>query len=167
VTLCRRGELTALQFADLAVEPDGFGTVVIRRSKGDQEGRGAVVPIPADAMRYLLKWVEAARIRDGALFRAVRHSGSVGGALDPSDVARVFKAMARRAGLSADETSRISGHSVRVGSAQDMARYKEGVPGIMAAGRWKTPEMVGRYTAKQGARQSACGCARRSSNGQG
>jgi hypothetical protein len=25
----------------------------------------------------------------------------------------------------------------------------------MAAGRWASPEMVGRYTAKQGARQSA------------
>jgi hypothetical protein len=57
--------------------------------------------------------------------------------------------------LPADDIARISGHSVRVGGAQDMARYKEGMPGIMAAGRWASPEMVGRYTAKQGARQSA------------
>jgi hypothetical protein len=55
----------------------------------------------------------------------------------------------------ADETARISGHSTRVGSAQDMLRYGEQLPSIMQAGRWKTAEMVGRYTAKQGARQSA------------
>lgn len=108
-------------------------------------------------MRYLMQWVDWACIRDGALFRAVRRSGTIGGALDPGDVARAFKAMARaaRPPLSAEEIARISGHSTRVGAAQDMARYKEGVPGIMAAGRWKSPEMVGRYTAKQGARQSA------------
>ena len=63
--------------------------------------------------------------------------------------------MARRAGLSAEEISRISGHSVRVDSAQDMLRYKETLPAIMASGRWKSPEMVGRYVAKVGARQSA------------
>jgi integrase len=155
VTLCRRVELTALRLEHLTIEPDGFGTVLVRRSKGDQEGRGAIVPIPQDAMRYLTKWIEAAGIKSGALFRPVRYSGSIGGPLDPGDVARAFKEMARRAGLSADDAARNSGHSTRVGAAQDMARYKEGVPGIMAAGRWKSPEMVGRHTAKQGARQSA------------
>jgi hypothetical protein len=34
-------------------------------------------------------------------------------------------------------------------------RAGEQLPSIMQAGRWKTAEMVGRYTAKQGARQSA------------
>jgi hypothetical protein len=43
----------------------------------------------------------------------------------------------------------------RVGAAQDMLAYGETLPAIMQAGRWKTAEMVGRYTAKQGARQSA------------
>jgi len=154
-TMVRRAELVALQLADLQVDADGFGTVTIRRSKTDQEGVGAVAPIPADAMRHVVTWIEAARITDGPLFRAVLKGNRIGGALDPGDVARAFKAMARRAGLSAEETARISGHSTRVGAAQDMLRYGEQLPGIMQAGRWKSPEMVGRYTAKQGARQSA------------
>jgi hypothetical protein len=58
----------------------------------------------------------------------------------------------RRAGLTADETARISGHSTRVGSAQDMLRYGEQLPSIVQAGCWKTAEMVARYTAKQGTR---------------
>jgi len=155
VTLCRRSELTALRFEDLSMEPDGFGTILIRRSKGDQEGAGAILPVPQDAAKYVTAWVEAARIEDVALFRAVRYSGSIGGALDPGDVARIFKTMARRAGLPAKECARISGHSTRVGSAQDMLRYKETLPAIMASGRWKSSEMVGRYVAKVGARESA------------
>ena len=107
------------------------------------------------AMRHVQAWIDAAGITDGPLFRAVLKGDRIGGALHPGDVARCFKLMARRAGLTADETARISGHSTRVGSAQDMLRYGEQLPSIMQAGRWKTAEMVGRYTAKQGARQSA------------
>jgi integrase len=154
-TMARRSELVAFQLADLQVEADGFGTLIIRRSKIDQEGEGAVAPIPADAMRHVQAWIDAAGITDGPLFRAVLKGNRLGGALDPGDVARCFKVMAHHAGLTADETARISGHSTRVGSAQDMLRYGEQLPSIMQAGRWKTAEMVGRYTAKQGARQSA------------
>jgi len=158
VTLCRRGELVALQFADLKVEADGFGTILIRRSKTDQEGRGAVVPIPADAMQHLLKWTTAAGIKDGPLFRAVRHGGSIGGALDPGAVARVFKAMASAAKLPPGKDGkplRISAHSTRVGSAQDMLKYRETLAAIMVSGRWQSPEMVGRYVKEQAARDSA------------
>ncbi len=155
VTMCRRAELVALQFADLTVEADGFGTILIARSKTDQEGAGAIAPIPADAMRHLRAWLEGARITDGVLFRTVNRGGRVGGPLQPIEVSRAFRLMAQRAGLSAEECARISGHSTRVGSAQDMLRYGEQLPSIMQAGRWKTAEMVGRYTAKQGARQSA------------
>ena len=34
-------------------------------------------------MRYLIRWIEWAGLKDGALFRAVRYSGNVGGALSP------------------------------------------------------------------------------------
>jgi site-specific recombinase XerD len=155
VTLCRCSELVALQFADLTTESDGFGTITIRRSKTDQEGVGATAPIPADAMRHVQTWVDAAGIHDGPLFRAVLKGSRVAGPLGPEDVATAFRLMAQRAGLSPEDCARISGHSTRVGSAQDMLRYGEQLPSIMQAGRWKTAEMVGRYTAKQGARQSA------------
>jgi hypothetical protein len=36
-----------------------------------------------------------------------------------------------------------------------MLRYGDTLPAIMQAGRWKIAEMVGRHSAKQGARQSA------------
>ena len=74
-----------------------------------------------DTMKLLLGWLEAAGIAEGALFRSVRKGGRVGDALDPGDVARLFKAMVRTAGLTPEQVARISGHSSRVGAAQDMA----------------------------------------------
>jgi hypothetical protein len=61
--------------------------------------------------------------------RADRIRSLVGDALDAGDVGRIYKQMAHRAGLSADAIARISGHSTRVGAAQDMLRYGEQLPG--------------------------------------
>jgi site-specific recombinase XerD len=151
-TMARRAELVALLTEDLHVEPDGFGTIGIRRGKTDQEGAGAVAPVTPDAMRHLLAWTDAAGIEDGHLFRAVLKGGRIGGALDAGEVGRVFKAMARAAGLSAGDAARISGHSTRVGAAQDMLRYGETLPAIMQAGRWKTAEMGRKARPRKSAR---------------
>ena len=65
------------------------------------------------------------------------------------------KAMVRAAGLTAEQAARISGHSSRVGAAQDMAASDRiEMPAIMQAGGWKSPQMVARYTQRQAARRS-------------
>jgi hypothetical protein len=56
--------------------------------------------------------------------------------------------MARAAGLTCAEIVGISGHSTRVGAAQDMVRYGVDLTGAMQAGRWSTPTMVARYSAR-------------------
>jgi hypothetical protein len=48
--------------------------------------------------------------------------------LDAGDVGRIYKYMAQRAGLSADDIARIRRPSTRVGAAQDMLRYGEQLP---------------------------------------
>ena len=160
-TLCRRSELVALQCADLETESDDFGTVTIRRSKTDQEGAGEVAPITPDAMRHVKAWLAAAGIEGGPLFRGVLKGGRVSkggraaGGLDAGDVARIFKAMASKAGLTAEEAAQISGHSTRIGASQDMVRFGAELPAIMQAGRWATPVMVARYTRRLTARRSA------------
>jgi hypothetical protein len=53
---------------------------------------------------------------------AVLKGGHVGDALDAADVGRIYKQMARRVGLSAGDIARITGHSTRVGAAQDLLR---------------------------------------------
>ena len=69
-----------------------------------------------------------------------------GDRLHPGDVARRFKAMATAAAIAPELVVKISGHSSRVGAAQDMSNAGLELGQIMQAGRWKTAEMVGRYT---------------------
>jgi integrase len=154
-TLARRSELVAMAREDLQTDSDGFGTIGIRRSKTDQEGRGDVAAITADAMHHLRAWLDAAGIEAGPMFRAVRKGGRVGPPLTAGDVARIFKATGVRAGLTTEEAARISGHSTRVGAAQDLIRYGGDLPGAMQAGRWRSPEMLARYTRRLMARRGA------------
>jgi hypothetical protein len=60
-------------------------------------------------------------------------------------VPRILKKMADRAGVDA---TRISGHSCRVGMAQDLVSAGAELPALMTAGRWKTATMPARYVEK-------------------
>ncbi|MGI4801228.1 MAG: tyrosine-type recombinase/integrase [Janthinobacterium lividum] len=153
-TLARRSELVALQLEDLKVDQDGHGSILIRQSKTDQLGEGSTRYLAPDTVQLAREWVACAGLTDGALFRATRWNGAVGGALTPGDVGRIFKAMATAAKLPAQAIDEISGHSTRVGAAQDMEAADIGMAGIMQAGGWKTPTMVGRYTSQQATRKS-------------
>lgn len=152
-SLCRRSELVALQRADLESAEHGAGTLTVRRSKTDQEGAGQVRYLAPDTMRRVEAWLIEAGHSDGALLRAVGKSGRIGGSLDPGDVARVFKAMAAAAGIAQELVAAISGHSSRVGAAQDQVRHGVELPAVMQAGGWTSPAMVARYSAKLEARR--------------
>lgn len=154
-TLCRRSELVALHVASLERGSAGDGTILIPRGKTDQEGRGMVRYVAPDTMRHIEAWLDKAQIEDGPLFRSVSEAGRVGGPLDPGDVSRIFKALATKAGVSAERVARISGHSSRVGAAQDMMSGQMELPAVMQAGGWKSAEMVSRYTRNIEARRSA------------
>ena len=141
-TLARSTELIDLDVEDMTTADDGAGTVIIKRSKGDQEGQGSIRFLAADTVEHVKRWIEEAGIKDGPLFRSVAKGGNVRGRLDGVDVSRILKAMAKRAGLDIDP----SGHSVRIGVAQDMVAAGFSLPEIMQAGGWQSPEMVSRYS---------------------
>lgn len=153
--LARRSELVALTVADVheADGGDGSGTALIRRSKTDQEGEGAVGYLAPETMGALRAWLAAAGITRGPLFRAVNRHGQVAArALGADDVSRRFKRLAALAGL---DPTQVSGHSARVGMAQDLVGAGFGLPEILQAGRWKTATMVARYARAQAARHGA------------
>ena len=153
-TLCRRSELVALRVEDLEPSAAGDATILVARGKTDQEGEGAVRYLAPDTMHHVRAWLAVGGIKDGRLFRSVAKSGQVGCSLEAGEVARLFKAMATAAGLSVDEVAGISGHSSRVGAAQDMVRHGVELPVIMQAGGWRSAGMVVRYTRRIEARRS-------------
>ena len=103
--------------------------------------------IAHDTCQNLVAWIDAAGIGDGAVFHAVSKGGVINGRLDGSEVSRIFKRRVRAAGV--DPTD-ISGHSSRVGAAQDLVAAE-----VMQAGGWKSPQMVARYTEHLQARRGA------------
>jgi site-specific recombinase XerD len=141
--LARRSEVVALEFADLEFAADGTATVLIRRSKTDQAGAGEVCWLARQTAHLLRRWLDAAGITAGPIFRPVSKTGVVGStALAGGQVSRILKRLAQQAGL---EPSAVSGHSVRVGMAQDLVASGNDLPAVMQAGRWKTPAMPARY----------------------
>ena len=143
--LLRRSELAALTVADLAVEPAGWATLLVRRAKNDPERRGAAVYLARDTVALVNDWLGRSGVRDGRLFRSVDKGGRIGDRLAPGQVPRIVKTMAARAGLPQEVVDGLSGHSTRVGAAQDMIARGIGMPAILQAGRWKSAAMVNRY----------------------
>lgn len=146
--MLRRFELVALQVVDMKPDTEGSASLYIRRGKTDPGGTGVALYLRRDTVTMVRRWLDAGGVSSGSMFRSVRTNGVVAGALDESQVPRIFKAMAERAGLPADTVKRISGHSPRVGAAQDMIAAGIGIAAIMQAGRWKSPSMVQRYGAR-------------------
>ena len=94
------------------------------------------------------------RIGAGRCAAAVERDALPAERLDPSQVPRIFKEMACRAGLPESVVEGFSGHSARVGAAQDMIAAGIELPNILQAGRWKTTAMVNRYGERLLARRS-------------
>ena len=65
--------------------------------------------------------------------------------MQTSSIRRLVKRAATRAGLDHGIAAEISGHSMRVGAAQDMMVTGFDMLAIMQAGGWKTPTVVARY----------------------
>lgn len=138
--LLRRSEVVALRWGDISFKPDGSGRLTIRRSKTDQEGDGAVQYIGPETVEAL----EAIRGED------VDDSQLVFG-ISGRTVANRIKAAAKAAGLKGN----FSGHSPRVGMAQDLAAHGASTTSLMVAGRWKAHRMPAAYTREQAAARGA------------
>jgi hypothetical protein len=76
-----RSELVVLQVEDLTETSEGY-RVLIRRSKTNQEGQGKVIAIPRGFLRLkpveaVQRWLAAAEISSGPLFRCIDAQGRV------------------------------------------------------------------------------------------
>ncbi|TDH58005.1 site-specific integrase [Dankookia rubra] len=151
--LARRSEVVALDLEDLSRADGGAGTALIRRSKTDQAGLGEVRWLSPETCLHLRRWIKAAGIEDGPVFRPVNKAGMVGtAALQGGEVSRILKRLAARAGL---DPATISGHSARVGMAQDLVAGGADLAAVMQAGRWKSPTMPARYAERLLAKRGA------------
>ena len=147
--LLRVSEVEALDVQDVDMVEQ---TVLIRRSKTDQEGRGAVQFLGEPTVARIRAWLAGSGLTQGALFRALSRAGRLRcGRLTDKSIRCIIARWGRAAGVE----GRVSGHSLRVGGAQSLASAGASLVEMQLAGRWRSPAMPGRYAQGQLAQQGA------------
>lgn len=152
----RAGEAGVLRVEDFTFHADGTGVVRIRRSKTDQAGIGATLPVPEPAVRRVEAWLVAAQISQGAVFRGVRSAWDGTPAvfgrdegIKPWSVTGIVSQWAKRCGFKG-----VTSHSLRRSFAQHMTRAGCSVQEVARAGRWTNLSQVLRYVENEQASQS-------------
>ena len=147
-TLARISEIAALTCADLLADTEG-GTITIRSGKTDQTGEGSTRYIGPATLAAVTRWMEAAGIQSGPLFRRIRKGDRL---TDAALSAEAIRAIFRRRAADVDAIiGHISGHSFRVGSAQELARDGASIAELQQAGGWQSESMPGRYVQREAA----------------
>ena len=145
-SLCRRSELVSLEFEDVLInETDESVTLKLRKSKTDPHGVGKNLYISNEAQKALKDWIDKSRISSGKVFRAITVSRKIKDNLNSSHVGRIYKKIAQLSNVDQSIIKNISGHSMRVGAAQDLMLSKASFPIIMYRGRWSKIDTVMRY----------------------
>lgn len=158
-TLCRESELVAIRIEDLHHNRRrNTWSLHVPFSKTNQDGAAPDYRfVSLETIARVRAWQAAAGINEGALFRPVGGRPKAGGdaeeALLPQEVARIFRRRAKAAGL--ENAGTISGHSTRIGSANDLSEHGATGVQIQQAGGWKTDRMVTYYTRRSQAGASA------------
>ena len=131
----RRSELVNIYHEDLDFVNEGV-KILIRKSKTDQSGEGAIKAIPYFSNHEYCPVI--------ALKNFIEHKTSNERVFDISDklVAIIIKKYVELAGL---DPSRYAGHSLRSGFATTAAEFGAEERNIMAMTGHKTTQMVRRY----------------------
>ncbi len=144
-TMCRREELVNLKIEDIEELGDGSGSILIRRSKTDTVGEGATAYLSPLTMRLVAAWLEASQLKSGPIFARVVGSDGIADPLTAQIVSAVLRKVGQWIGLPKEEWQKISGHSCRVGAAQDLLALNIDLASAMQAGRWRDTRMPMRY----------------------
>lgn len=141
----RRSELVALRIEDIEWGADNSAAILLRRSKTDRAGQGKWIQLSSRAGQAINAWLCATDLETGYVFRGIRPSGEVTQSLCDSRVPRIYKLLAEKANVDREVIKQISGHSMRVGAAQDQLIAGASLPRIMVKGGWSKPDTVMRY----------------------
>ena len=145
-SMCRRSELVSLSMNDLVINhQDQTLKIKLRRSKTDQDGLGRWLHLSKEAQEAILSWVNAADIENGKLFRGVTRGHHITESLSAAQINRIYKRIAKKSKADRSVVEHISGHSMRVGAAQDLLISGASLPMIMQRGRWSKADTVMRY----------------------
>lgn len=143
----RRSELVALDAEDVVIDRTGLRART-RRSKTDQEGHGLerhaahTEDQNVCAPCTLHRWVKAAHIQSGPIFRPIAGDEVGAERLGACVVTRALQEAARRIGL---DPARIGAHSLRAGYVTTAAKNGKSLTTIMKQTGHTSPDQVRAY----------------------
>ena len=144
--LARRSELVALRTSDLEFTRDGALKGMIRKSKTDQYGRGRLVFGSERSAKLLRVWFRKKPKEIEAVFCAINHSQCMDRPICDRNVNEIIKkSVVKVKRFERPSDLEVSGHSLRVGAAQDLLIKGYDLAAIMRAGGWSNAETVSRY----------------------
>ena len=152
-TLCRRSELVSLRVKDVKInKKNGVETssILLRRSKTDQDSTGKWLHLRERTQIALAEWIKKLPEGQEMLFCGLNRALDTSLQIGAAQINRIYKKIAKKAGLNESEVKRISGHSMRVGAAQDLLNSGASMPIIMQRGRWSKTDTVMRYLEQSG-----------------
>jgi integrase len=150
-SLCRRSELVSIRMGDIEYDDNDLPTHIrLRRSKTDQEAIGKLIRISPGAQEAIANWIKCLKDKEGFLFRGISNNGGFTEKLNPGQINRIYKKLAKLANLPKNQIRNISGHSIRIGAAQDLLLSGISLPMLMNKGRWSKPETAIRYAENAG-----------------
>ncbi len=144
----RRAELVSLRIEDMQMGKQGRCSILLRKSKTDQVGSGHWIHLTEETTAAINRWLHSSAINDGYLLRGINAGNKVCPELGAGQVSRIFKSLAQKANLESEVVNAISGHSMRVGAAQDLLLQGASLPQIMVKGGWVKTDTVMRYVDK-------------------
>lgn len=157
-TLLRMSELSRLRVRDIAHTNDGRIILDVGWTKTILQSGGIVKALSKRSSERLMEWLNAAGLADepdAVLFCPIHRSNKVISVTTVPMSAPCLEDIWRRAKRQLGESLRLktnkgrysswSGHSARVGAAQDMARKGISIAQIMQEGTWNQTQTVMRY----------------------
>ena len=146
-SLCRRSELVSLRVEDISnLGTDQDLQIRLRKSKTDPNAIGKWLHLSERTQQAIEDWIDASGIEDGFLIRRItKHGGILPRGISGGQINRIYKGLAAKAKLDPGMVKHISGHSMRVGSAQDLLNLGASMPMLMNRGRWTKTDTVMRY----------------------
>jgi integrase/recombinase XerD len=144
--LARRSELVNLKTEDIQFTIDGTLSGNIRKSKTDQYGRGRLVFGSERSAKLVRRWLRLKPKDIQPVFCAINH----GRCWDRPICDRNVNDIIKRGVIKVKRCERpsdleVSGHSLRVGAAQDLLIRGYDLAAIMRAGGWSNSSTVSRY----------------------
>jgi integrase len=124
---------------------DEGAQIRLRKSKTDQSGDGRWITLSNKTYQAITNWLLKASLTSGFLFRGITKYDTPTRKLEGAQINRIYKQLALKAGLDYQLVKNISGHSLRIGSAQDLLNNGASLPMIMYRGRWTKVDTVMRY----------------------